>query len=57
MGGKSWFSKLFGFLESDDYDFNRSKFILNDEQNELRSLVNGESFYIGKFECLSLFEL
>ncbi|RLO12396.1 hypothetical protein DYB28_010534 [Aphanomyces astaci] len=54
-GDRDWFRVLFGFRELDfDYEEVQGKFELVDNATTLRSTVNGKSYGIGTFECLSL---
>ncbi|RHY93774.1 hypothetical protein DYB37_000885 [Aphanomyces astaci] len=54
-GDRDWFRVLFGFRELDfDYEEVQGKFELVDNATTLRSIVNGKSYGIGTFECLSL---
>jgi hypothetical protein len=53
---KTWFSSIFGFVES-DYDATRSKFRFDPESGILLSLANQKSFFVGPFECPSVKEL
>ncbi len=54
----SWFRDLAGFDENTDangYELTQSRFVVEGEQ--LRSLVNGKSFGIGRLELLTVKEL
>jgi len=51
MSGKTWFSKYFGFLETDDYQKNRQQFQFDESTLVLTSLPNSAQFYVGPFEC------
>eukprot|EP00759_Apiculatamorpha_spiralis_P020586 PhF_6_TR25859/c0_g1_i1/m.36550 len=57
MAGKTWFSKAFGFLESDNYAENCAQFTFDESTFILTSLPNGHQFYVGPFETPSIAEL
>jgi hypothetical protein len=56
MSGKTWFSTIFGFVES-DFETTRSKFRFDPESCILSSLANEKTFFVGPFECPSVKEL
>ena len=56
MSGKTWFSRTFGFLES-NFQETRDKFSFDPETMILTSLANHKTFYVGPFECPSVKEL
>ncbi len=56
MSGKTWFSNIFGFVES-EYDTTRNKFRFDPESCILLSLENKKTFFVGPFECPSVQEL
>ena len=56
MSGKTWFSTIFGFAES-DYETTRNSFRFDSETCTLLSLENKKSFFVGPFECPTVKEL
>jgi hypothetical protein len=53
---KSWFSSVFGFSESKDYEHNRSA-VAFDSASCVLTCPDGGRLYVGPFECPSLGEL
>jgi hypothetical protein len=53
---RSWFSSVFGFSESNDYEQNRSA-VAFDSASYILTCPDGGRLYVGPFECPSLGEL
>jgi hypothetical protein len=56
MSVKTWFSRTFGFLET-NFNETRDGFSFDPETLTLTSKANQKTFFVGPFECPSLKEL
>jgi len=56
--GGNWFESLFGFSEKPgDYAYNKNHFILDKQENTLKSTANNSVYNVGRFATHSLEDL